>query len=136
MGMHCSFCKIVEGTADALILYEDDRIISFVPLKPAVTGHALIAPKAHYADLYSIPEELLSTLITACKTHALRWREQVGSTGINVLHASGADGEQSVFHFHFHLFPRFADDGLRTWPALPDVRQTREQMHAAFRLKP
>ncbi len=38
---------------------------------------------------------------------------------MNVLHASGKDGQQSVFHFHFHLFPRFKDDGLDTWPQLP-----------------
>ena len=93
-------------------------------------------PKAHYADVYEIPEDLLADLITSCRMHARRWREQVGSTGVNMLHASGADGEQSVFHFHVHLLPRFANDGLRTWPALPRPTQSREEMHAAFRLKP
>ena len=132
----CIFCRIVERTADALIIHEDDRTISFLPLEPAVSGHTLLVPKAHYADVYAIPEDLLSELIGSCQMHARRWREQVGATGINILHASGADGEQSVFHFHFHLFPRFAHDGLRAWPALPRPDQTREQMHATFRLRP
>ena len=94
-----------------------------------------MVPKAHYADIYSIPEDVLANLISSCKMHALRWREQVGSTGVNILNASGIDAEQSVFHFHFHLLPRFANDGYRTWPALRGVGETREEMHARFRLE-
>jgi histidine triad (HIT) family protein len=132
----CVFCRIVERTADALIIDEDDRTLSFLALEPAVSGHTLLVPKAHHADVYAIPEDLLAALVASCQLHARRWREQVGSTGINILHASGVDAEQSVFHFHFHLLPRFAHDGLRTWPALPRPDQTREAMHRAFRLKP
>ena len=132
----CIFCKIVERSTEALLIYEDDRTIGFLPLKPAATGHTLLVPKAHYADVYSIPDDQLSSLTVSCKTVALRWREQPGSMGINILHASGVDAEQSVFHFHFHLFPRFAHDGLRIWPELPRPDQTREEMHTAFRLMP
>lgn len=132
----CIFCKIVERTAEALIIHEDDRTISFLPLKPEVIGHTLLVPKAHHADVYAIPQDLLSALMTSCKMLAQRWREQVGATGMNILHASGVDAEQSVFHFHFHLFPRFADDGLRAWPRLGPPDETREEMHARFRLKP
>ena len=131
----CIFCKIVERAADALIIYEDDRTIGFLPLAPAVVGHTLMVPKAHHADVYSIPEDLISALMMSCRTLARHWRDHVGSTGINVLHASGADAEQSVFHFHVHLFPRFAGDGLHTWPSLPRPGQTREEMHARFRIE-
>jgi len=134
--MGCIFCDIVDRASDALIIYKDEHAIGFLPREPAVPGHTVLVPKAHYADIYSIPEDQLCALIMSCKALALRWREQVGATGLNVLHASGGDGEQSVFHFHFHLFPRFAQDGLHTWPALPRPGQTREEMHAAFRLKP
>jgi histidine triad (HIT) family protein len=130
----CIFCKIVERAAPALIIYEDDHIIGFLPLHPAVAGHTLMVPKAHHADLYAIPEDLISALMTSSKTLARHWRDQLGATGINMLHASGADAEQSVFHFHVHLFPRFGGDGLRTWPSLPRPAQTREEMHARFRL--
>jgi len=132
----CIFCKIIEKTADALIIHEDDRIISFLPLRPSVPGHTVVVPKLHYADVYSIPDEALAGLIASCKMHALRWRERVGSTGVNILNASGIDAEQSVFHFHFHLLPRFANDGYRTWPAIRGAGQTREEMHARFRLEP
>lgn len=131
----CIFCRIIERTADALVIHEDDRTISFLVLHPTVPGHTAVVPKVHFADFYSIPEDVLASSIASCKTLALRWREQAGATGVNLLHASGIDAEQSVFHFHFHLLPRFANDGYRTWPALRGGDQTREEMHAKFRLR-
>lgn len=130
----CIFCKIIARTADALIIHEDDHTISFLVLRPTVPGHTAVVPKAHHADIYSTPEDVLASLISSCKMHALRWRERIGSTGVNVVNASGIDAEQSVFHFHFHLLPRFTNDGYRTWPAVRGGTETREEMHARFRL--
>ena len=92
----CIFCKIIERRADALIIHEDDRTISFLALHPAVPGHTLVVPKMHYADVYSIPDDELAALSSSCKMHASRWREQVGSTGVNILNASGVDGSATV----------------------------------------
>jgi histidine triad (HIT) family protein len=130
----CIFCKIIARTAEALIIHEDDRTISVLALHPTVPGHTAVVPKTHYADIYSIPDDVLADLVVACKLHALRWRERAGATGVNILNASGLDAEQSIFHFHFHLLPRFANDGYRTWPAIRGGGPTREEMHAKFRL--
>ena len=65
---------------------------------------------------------------------ARHYREAAGATGTNLLHASGVDGEQSVFHFHFHLLPRFKDDGVHAWPVLPGTDVARADMHAKLRL--
>jgi len=134
--MACIFCDIVDQPAKALIIHEDARTIAFLPLHPQIAGHTLVVPKPHHADIYSIPVELLAAVMSSCQTLALHWQKRVGATGINILHASGADADQSVFHFHFHLFPRFPDDALDPWPVLPRPTQTREEMHRAFRLEP
>jgi histidine triad (HIT) family protein len=37
------------------------------------------------------------------------------ATGVNLLNASGKDAQQSVFHFHLHIVPRYENDGLDLW---------------------
>src|SRR4051812_9226082 len=129
----CVFCKIIEREAKALILYEDESVISFLPIQPEVYGHTLIAPKAHYADIYDIPNAVLSHVMATAKLHSLHYREIIHATGMNLMHASGVDGEQSVFHFHLHLLPRFKSDGLKTWPVLPGISIDPQQMYLALR---
>src|SRR5690349_18353366 len=60
----CIFCKIIARTADALIIHEDDRTISFLVLHPSVPGHTAVVPNEHHADIYSIPEDVLASLIS------------------------------------------------------------------------
>ncbi|MGW3174688.1 HIT family protein [Streptomyces sp. NPDC001153] len=43
-------------------------------------------------------------------------RSGLNATGVNVLDASGPGAEQSVRHLHFHVVPRWPDDGIPTWP--------------------
>jgi histidine triad (HIT) family protein len=119
---NCIFCKIIKGKEPARIIYEDKDVICFLPKTIQVYGHTLIVPKKHYKDLYDIPEKLLSKLIITAKKLTLAYRKKIGATGANLLHASGKDGQQSVFHFHFHLFPRFKNDKLDTWPKLPKIK--------------
>ena len=46
---------------------------------------------------------------------AEKYREKLNITGVNILHASGKDAQQSVFHFYIHLIPRYPNDGLDLW---------------------
>ena len=48
---NCIFCKIAKGEIPSKTLYEDERFRVILDLGPATKGHALILPKAHYADL-------------------------------------------------------------------------------------
>jgi diadenosine tetraphosphate (Ap4A) HIT family hydrolase len=32
-----------------------------------------------------------------------------------LLHAAGKDAQQSVFHFHLHIVPRYENVGLDLW---------------------
>lgn len=115
----CVFCKIVKREEPARIIYENEEVICFLPKTIQVYGHTLVVPKQHFQDLYDIPSELLGKLIKVVQLLTKEYKTKIGATGMNVLHASGKDGQQSIFHFHFHLFPRFKDDGLDTWPSLP-----------------
>ncbi len=117
----CIFCKIVKKEIPSRVVYETDDVICFLPNKIEVYGHTLVVPKQHFADLYDIPEHILEKLAGVSKKLAIAYKDKIGASGMNLMHASGKDGEQSVFHFHFHLLPRFKEDGLKTWPNFPKI---------------
>lgn len=44
--------------------------------------------------------------------------------GLSLLQANGKEGEQTVFHFHMHVVPRHAGDGIAlTWPRKSPPRE-------------
>ncbi len=125
---NCKFCQIASKNAPAKIIYENENIICFLPKKVEVYGHTLVVPKKHYADLYDIPSDILCELVKVAQKLTLEYKQKINATGMNLMHASGKDGQQSVFHFHFHLLPRFKDDGLNTWPNLPKIEVDTDEL--------
>lgn len=113
--MNCIFCKIIKSEAPADIVYEDDNNIAFTPKETVSKGHTLVIPKSHVEDLYDISEQELADLSNTTKKVAEKLKATHAATGMNLLHASGKDAQQSVFHFHFHLVPRYENDGLDLW---------------------
>ncbi|WP_422615184.1 HIT family protein [Gloeocapsopsis crepidinum] len=59
---------------------------------------------------------------------AIHYNHRIGSSGTNLLHASGVSAQQSVFHLHFHLIPRFDGDGLDAWPKLPSAQYDKNEL--------
>ncbi len=121
MTVSCVFCDIIEKKIPSNVVFETANIICFLPSKMEAYGHTIIAPKKHFVGIYDIPDDVLADLIRTAKKLALHYREQLNAVGVNILHASGKGSQQSVFHFHLHLLPRFENDGLDTWPKLQPV---------------
>lgn len=125
----CIFCKILAGELPAQIVDEDERTIAFMDIAPATRGHALVIPRAHAVDLLSIDEEDLAAVALAAKRLAVRAKERLGADGVNLINSCGAAAWQTVFHFHVHMIPRYADDPLRLpWVPTPGDQ---EQIAAA-----
>jgi histidine triad (HIT) family protein len=114
----CVFCRLIGGREPATVVYEDDRVIAFYPLLEGrlADGHVLVVPKRHAVDLFDIEPAELDTVMRSVRRVAHGMRAALGATGVNVLNASGPNSDQSVFHFHFHVIPRWQGDGLWTWP--------------------
>ncbi len=130
----CVICDLAVGRIPRWVVHETESVICFLPLELNTYGHTVIAPKAHFADLFALPEELLHELAGTAKRLAEHGKQVLGATGVNLLHASGADAGQSVPHFHLHLLPRFGGDGLNAWPELPAVTVDRDALLARLRL--
>lgn len=107
---NCVFCNLANGIWDSATLYEDDDFRVILDLGPASRGHALILPKAHYANIYEIPEELAAKAIVLAKKMAGIMTEALDCDGFNIVQNNGEAAGQTVFHFHMHLIPRYKDD--------------------------
>jgi len=115
MNRDCVFCRIVKGIEPSWTVYEDDLIKAFLDINPASEGHTLIIPKEHYETIYTIPDRELKRIIVVAKKLAKVYRKALQVNAVNILHASGREAQQDVFHFHIHLVPRRENDGLNLW---------------------
>lgn len=128
---NCIFCRIANGEIPSNTLYEDEGYRVILDLGPAAKGHALILPKEHYADLYELPEESCGEVLKIAKKMAVRMKEKLGCTGLNLVQNNGESAGQTVRHFHVHLIPRY-DDGSRivSWtpgkPSEEELAQVRD----------
>ncbi|MDR4493737.1 MAG: histidine triad nucleotide-binding protein [Nitrospirales bacterium] len=100
----CLFCRIVDGTIPAKIVYEDEYCLAFTDINPQARVHVLVIPRRHVVSLAAVGEHdavLLGHLLVACAKVA---REQgVEESGYRVVANTGQEAGQSVFHLHFHV---------------------------------
>jgi len=116
----CIFCKILTGEIPATIVGEDERTVTFMDINPATRGHMLVIPRAHAEDLLSVGPEDLQAVALASQRQAVVAKERLGAEGVNLVNSCGAVAWQTVFHFHMHVIPRYADDPLRLpWVPAP-----------------
>ncbi len=110
---NCPFCAIAAGRLPSSQVYADDRVIAFLDIRPLTTGHLLVVPRAHAADLDALAEADGAHMFTIAQRLA---RALPGSgvrcEGVNLFLANGAVAGQEVFHVHLHVLPRSASDGF------------------------
>ena len=113
----CIFCRLVAGEIPAARVYEDALTIAFMDIGQVNPGHVLVATRRHAATLLDItPEEAAAVMQTAQRV-ARAVQATFDPPGLTLLQANGREGDQTVFHFHMHVVPRHADDGIAlSWP--------------------
>lgn len=111
MSTDCIFCRIVAGEVPCTKVHETDRILAFMDIGPIVKGHTLVIPKEHFENITETPAELLGDMAAEIKRVAAAQLSGLSADGINVTQANGAVAGQVVPHIHFHVIPRFEDDG-------------------------
>lgn len=105
----CPFCAIAAGDVSSAKVAEDESTLAFMDINPASDGHLLVVPKRHSRDLLDIPAQDLADVVLVAQRLAGAAVEELGADGVNVLNCCGVEGGQTVFHFHLHVIPRYAD---------------------------
>ena len=115
----CIFCKVVAGEIPGEIVDSDERTVTVMDINPATRGHVVVIPREHSPDLLTVSAADLDATMQAARRIAERMRETLSPEGFNVLNNMGQVAWQSIFHFHVHVIPRYADDPLEL-PWLPE----------------
>jgi|SRR5690554_1975545 len=106
------FEMIIARKIPSYILYEDDLVIAFLDISQATKGHTLVVPKKAFENIFDIPDDLLKHLIGVVKKISPAIKKAFNATGINLVNNNGKDAGQTVFHFHFHIVPRYENDNF------------------------
>lgn len=125
---NCIFCNIVRKKAPASVIWEDDKTLVFLDIRPLIDGHTLIIPKQHYETVYEIPDDLLSNVYQLVKRTAVVLKNTLKADGISTIQQNGHAAGQEIFHLHVHVVPRYEGQKLPRFTDLPNA--PREKLDA------
>jgi histidine triad (HIT) family protein len=103
-------------------------------INPATRGHVVVIPREHAENLVSVSEEDLAATMNAARRMVERLQQSVAPAGFNILNNMGRAAWQSIFHFHVHVIPRYADDPLQL-PWLPEPADPAELAAVAAEIR-
>jgi histidine triad (HIT) family protein len=112
----CVFCKIVDGSLESPIVFEDDSTLAFLDHRPLFPGHTLLIPKKHFETLVDLPSAMVPALFRNVQMISRAVERAMDAEGTFV--AMNNRVSQSVPHLHVHVVPRRKKDGLKGffWP--------------------
>jgi len=120
---HCAFCEFVaDSRLCPWLIRAANKTLAFFPDKPVAIGHVLVIPVKHASYIWDLADDDLCALISEVKLIAQRVASAIAPSGVNIIQSNGESAEQSVRHVHFHIVPRYEDDGIYPiWPDSPEI---------------
>ena len=131
----CPFCLVAQGvenervrTKQDDVVFRDGEVTAFISAAwwPANPGHALVIPNAHIENVYNMPTHLLARIQEVAREISIGFKETYGCDGVSSRQHNEPAGNQDVWHYHLHVFPRWKNDKLyferRHWTS-PELRR-------------
>ncbi|HUP86037.1 MAG TPA: HIT family protein [Acidimicrobiales bacterium] len=117
-GYACPFCRYAAGVGNELVgpehvVEQTPETVTFVA--PRAWGRCeglLVIPTEHHENLYDLPDGLGAPLLWATRRAALALKLAERCDGVSTRQHNEPAGNQDVWHFHTHVFPRWHGDGL------------------------
>jgi histidine triad (HIT) family protein len=114
----CVFCRLVAGELPSAFVHRDERVVAFMDAGQVNDGHVIVATARHAATIYDIDDDEAAAAFRLAARLARTVRREFGAEGVTILQANEPAGFQTVAHFHLHVLPRHAGDGVGLeWPA-------------------
>jgi histidine triad (HIT) family protein len=127
----CVFCRIAQKQVPASIVYEDEKVMAFLDIRPLNEGHALVISKEHYENIFDIPRELIEYVHGVTKRIALAVEETTKADGISIIQQNGEAAGQEIFHLHIHVIPRYEGQKLPSFSELAEADREKLSQTAA-----
>src|SRR4030067_1546123 len=125
----CIFCRIVQREAPASIVYEDEKVLAFLDIRPLNEGHTLVIPKEPCETVYDIPEELNAHIYRIVKRTAVVVKNATKADGITIIQQNGHAAGQEVFHLPVHVVSRYEGQKLQRFSDLQE--ESRDKLEQA-----
>lgn len=141
-GYMCPFCALARGGADAVsdqedIVFQDSRVTAFIGARwwPNNLGHVIVIPNEHFEHLYDLPPECGHAVHDVAREVAIALKYVYTCDGISTRQHNEPSGGQDVWHYHLHVFPRYAGDDLYRSAPLPGFAPAAQRHAYAVRLR-
>lgn len=117
----CPFCLIVEEVENEHVLtkqddivYKDEYITAFIGAGwwNNNKGHVIIIPNKHFENIYELPNDISAKIHEFEKEIAIALKAVYKCDGVSSRQHNEPCGDQDVWHYHLHVFPRYKDDNL------------------------
>ena len=121
------FGRIIAGEIPCAKVYEDAHSFAFMDAGQVNPGHVLVASRQPAETILDLDDEAVASVFRTVGRVARAVEAAFRPEGLTILQANRAAGWQTVPHFHVHVLPRHAGDGVDlTWPRKnPDLETLR-----------
>jgi histidine triad (HIT) family protein len=103
----CIFCQIVAGQAPASVVYEDERVLVFMNIRPIHPGECMVIPKEHIDHFCDVPDDLACHILVQAQRISRNVRERLKPVRVGlVVHGFG------VPHAHLVVIPQHGPDDI------------------------
>jgi len=113
----CVFCKIARGQIPSHRVHEDELTLAFMDVDQVTPGHVIVAIRPHLETIGDLSPDQAAAAFRTVRRVARAVEMAFKPEGLTILQTSVTVGWHTVSHFHLHVLPRYANDGVSlTWP--------------------
>jgi ATP adenylyltransferase len=130
----CVFCHLVQADDEraALVVEKTDTTVTAMNLYPYGSGHLLVAPRRHLADLEALTDAEASDFVRAQQRAVRALKAAYAPDGLNLgANLGRAAGAGIPQHLHVHVLPRWSGD-TNFMTAVAEVRVLPEDLTTGY----
>jgi ATP adenylyltransferase len=130
----CIFCtKPALSDEEGLIVRRGEHCFVILNAFPYTSGHVMVAPYAHTANLHDLDDPTATELISLVRESLRALKRAYGPDGYNLGANLGAiAGAGFADHFHMHVVPRWKGDNS-FMPVIGETRVLPESLEETYR---